>query len=101
MATLTQPPRALQAQTTTPTHDAPSIYDPPLALHRQPPSNFAVMDQHTINDDNNDSEMEGAEDLAGARVSLLPPDHHPDFAPVAVHHVIHSTTSSTESAILS
>ncbi|KAH0258499.1 hypothetical protein KCU71_g21422, partial [Aureobasidium melanogenum] len=73
MATLTQPPRALQAQTTTPTHDAPPIYDPPLALHRQTPSRFAVMDQHSVNDDNNnDSEMEGAEDVTGARSSATP-----------------------------
>ncbi|KAH0258094.1 hypothetical protein KCU91_g15995, partial [Aureobasidium melanogenum] len=72
MATLTQPPRALQAQTTTSTHDAPPIYDPPLALHRQTPSHFTVMDQHSVNDDNNDSEMEGAEDVTGARSSATP-----------------------------
>ncbi|CAD0098095.1 unnamed protein product [Aureobasidium mustum] len=57
MATLTQPPRALQAQTPTPTHDVPPSYDPHHTLHRQPSSTPAIMDQP-----NNDLEMEGAAD---------------------------------------
>ncbi|KAH0263243.1 hypothetical protein KCU91_g12856, partial [Aureobasidium melanogenum] len=58
--TLTQPPRALQAQTTTPTHDLPSVYDPAHALHHPP--YLSAMDQNTV-DDNNDSEMEGNDNV--------------------------------------
>lgn len=55
------------------------------------------MDQNTV-DDNNDSEMEGADNVpVDGRVSSLPPGHHPNFAPIAMHNVIHFMTISIES----
>lgn len=100
MATLTHPPRAFQAQTTTPTHDVPS-YDPHRTVRRRLSSTPVAMDQPTVN--NNDLVMEGAEytHTVDERVSLLPPGHHADHTPVAMHSIVRITAASTESMTLS